>query len=477
MTLARRTLLLGAGAFGLAACKRNKDPIVPEIWDDAPVPERAEALGKLAPPWPAPARAVLDSGLITYWLVEPDAPQVHVRLFVPDHDGRPLPALVARTVGRTLRAEVQRRLGRSAARAQLQRAAGRLELHVTGPASSLPRIARALAQPLDPASRTDKLSSALVRAREKEARDGSERTALDVATACTVGALLGLPMDTQRIDPARATAASGAVLLDAWQRMLDPRRCALVVHAPQPADDVPAIFDLLARWRGSGRVDAPESSLARLRWTPPGPAATSQLFTDGGAPLRLPSEPVSRGAKLVVGRLLDTPTPKDRAIARLAQRIAAATLDVRLAVVGPHALLMANETIRETNAEATAQRLVEDLGTLGRTRVPQQQLFTAAQLWLGARVVQASLDGEDWTALWSQSMDLASTDADIPRALATDATAMLTVEAEALAVFTKANFDPKLGTPGWAWSLAGATRKMERQLSRFASTMPVAPEG
>ncbi|MEM6290173.1 MAG: hypothetical protein AAGA54_02880 [Myxococcota bacterium] len=477
MTLRRRTVLLGASALGLAACKRNKDPIVPEVWDEAPVPERAEALGKLAPPWPAPARAVLDSGLITYWLLEPEAPQVHVRLFIPDHDGQPFPALVARTIGRTLRAEVQRRLGRSAARAELQRAAGRLELHVTGPASALPRIARALAQPLDPAARSDKLATSLVRAREKEAREGTERTALDVATACTVGALLGLPMDSQRIDPTRAGTVRDAVLLDAWQRMLDPRRCALVVHAPQAAEEVPAIFDLLARWRGEGRADAADSSLARLRWTPPEPTSASQLFTDGGAPLRLPTEPVSRGAKLVVGRLLDTPTPQDRAMARLAQRIAAETLDVRVAVVGPHALLMANETMRETSAEATAQRLIEALGSLGRTRAPQQQLFTAAQLWLGARVVQASLDGEDWTALWSQSMDLATTDADIPRALATDAAAMLAIDGEGLAAFTKANFDPKLGTPGWAWSLAGATRKMERQLSRFAATVPVGPEG
>ena len=41
-----------------------------------------------------------------------------------------------------------------------------------------------------------------------------------------------------------------------------------------------------------------------------------------------------------------------------------------------------------------------------RARPTTQDLFQVAQLWLGARMVAASVNGEDWTALWSESLDL-----------------------------------------------------------------------
>lgn len=472
----RRRFLWGAAALPLVGCKRNKEAVVPEIWDEAPVPERAEALGKLAPPWPAPARGTLDSGLLTYWLHDPGATQAHVRLMLPDHDTDPLPALVVRALVGTLRKQVRRGMGRVGARVSQSRRAGRAELALSGPTDALPRMASALALPLSRGPKANRgLGPALLQARARAARDGEARTALDVATATTVGALLGASLDSQRIDASRAEAYDADVLLDAWARLLDPRRCALVIHAAQAPDDLPRLLAGFDRWTGVGRRDAPASSLKRLRWAPKDVGALGHLMTDGGAPLLLPAEKAAGTAHLVMGCRLDTASVNDRASARLAQRLIGESQDARLALAGPTGVFTVSTSVSDKSVESRAQSLVESLAAMGRNRSPSQRLFTAAQLWLGARVVQASLEGEDWTALWSESMDLANAEADIPRALAADAAAMLSIEPDPLAAWIADNLDPRLGKTGWAWALAGATDKMQRALSRMTETRAVAP--
>ena len=476
MTLSRRHLLWGTAALTVASCKRNKEAVVPEVWDEAPVPERAEALGKLAPPWPAPARGTLDSGLLTYWLHDPGATQAHVRLMLPDHDGDPLPALVVRSIVGTLRKQVRRGMGRVGARVSQARRAGRVELALSGPADALPRMASALALSLSRGPKANRgLGPALLQARARAARDGEARTTVDVATATTISALLGTSLDSQRIDPSRAESYDTEVLLDAWSRLLDPRRCALVIHTAQAPDDLPRLLAGFDRWTGVGRRDAPDSSLARLRWTPKDVGDLGHLMTDGGTALLLPTEKAAGTAHLVMGCRLDTATVTERANARLAQRLIGESQDARLALAGPTAVFTIGTAVSDKSIESRAQSLVESLSAMGRNRSPSQRLFTAAQLWLGARVVQASLDGEDWTALWSESMDLANAEADIPRALAADAAAMLAIEPDPLAAWIAERLDPRLGKAGWAWALAGATDKMQRALSRMTETRPVAP--
>lgn len=476
MSSTRRTWMLGAGAAMLTACKRKEDPVVPEIWDEAPVPERAEALGRLAPPWPAPARGTLESGLLTYWLHDPGATTAHLRLFFPDHDGAPLPALATRSVATALQQSVQRGMGRIGGRVRQTRRVGRLELELSGPAQALPRMAAALARPLARSTKVERARPAtLLRARTRVARDGEARTALDVATASTVAALLGVSMDSQRIDASRASTLDADALLDTWNRVLDPRRCVLVVHAPQTPDDMPGALSGFEAWTGAGRRERAEGSLARLRWTPPQAEGAAHLLVDGGAALQLPSEKVTNGASVVMGCRLQTPDQATRATARLAQRLLAESYDARLALCGPDAVFTINSPVSERSVEKRARALAEGLAAAGTERMPTQRLFTAAQLWLGARVVQASLDGEDWTALWSESMDLADTEADIPRALAADAAAMLSVQPKALTAWVHTQLDPKTGAAPWAWSLAGATDRMRRTVSRFASTKTIAP--
>lgn len=472
--LRRRSILWGAAAL-LAACKRNEDPVVPEIWDDAPVPGRAEALGRLAPPWPAPARATLDNGLLTYWLHDPDASAAHVRLLMPDFDQDPLPSLAVRTVAELLQQTARRGMGRAGVSARQTRRAGRIELALSGPSQALPRMLAALARPLGRPTKADRRrTAALLQARTRVARNGEGRTALDVAMASTVASLLGTSLDSQRIDPSRAESLGADVLARTWDTVLDPRRCVLVLHTPQAPDTLPDAFVGLERWTGVGRREAPGSSLARLRWTPPS-VDPQNVMVDGGAPLLLPEERVTNGSSLVFGARLPTPDLQQRAMARLAQRLLAESHDARLALSGPLGVFTVNTPVSEKSVEARARALAQGLADAGNNRAPRQRLFTAAQLWLGARVVQASLEGEDWTALWSESMDLASSEADIPRALADDAAAMLSIEPEPLAAWTREHLDPRLSKTAWAWALGGATDRMQRPLSRLTKTQPLAP--
>ena len=79
LALALALPLVGA----LTTCKRHLAPPVQEVWDEEPVPDQAEAIGNLAPPWSAPVRGQLDNGLLTFWLHEADTAALHVRVLVP----------------------------------------------------------------------------------------------------------------------------------------------------------------------------------------------------------------------------------------------------------------------------------------------------------------------------------------------------------------------------------------------------------
>jgi hypothetical protein len=63
-------------------------------------------------------------------------------------------------------------------------------------------------------------------------------------------------------------------------------------------------------------------------------------------------------------------------------------------------------------------------------------------------MVAASLAGEDWTALWSESLDLAASDGDIAAALARDAQAMLAATPEEVVAWQQRWLDLQTSEPG-----------------------------
>ena len=175
----------------------------------------------------------------------------------------------------------------------------------------------------------------------------------------------------------------------------------------------------------------------------------------------------SRGKPVVLlGRTIATPTARDRAMARIAHRMLQEETEASLSIAGDLAVLAIALPVSASDPDDGLEKELEALHELAKDRPQRQRVFQAARLWLGARMVQASLDGEDWTALWSESMDLADDDGDIARALAREASLMLDTNPETLATWTRTWIDPLEGRGGWVWVGAGIEGRTERRLSR-----------
>lgn len=466
----RRTMLaalasLGATTLG-AACKRTVAPKVDEVWDEAPAVGQAEALAGLAPPWGAPTVAQLDSGLMTLWLHEPQAPVTHVRLLLPTGDEEPLrSASVVAVLQAHLLTTLSNRGRNRALAVDAAHGADRIEVALHGPQVRTGAALAVLASVLGARAPEAGLEAARG---EVLSRLGAATSPDEHAMAALVASLLGREQSEQRVDRAELEAMSREDLLAGWEALVDPRRVVLVVHAGEDANAHRASLRQLAeRWRGRGRRPVPPTALARLRTTSAPPVQTGRLLAEPATPLRV--LPQTEGDPvLVLGRVLPTPRAEDRSLARLAQRVLQEELDARLVIRGDYGLFLVRVPLSSREPERSATEAIDALAALASTRQPQQRLFQAAQLWLGARVVQASLGGEDWTALWSEAIDLALSDEAIAGALARDATTMLEPDPAAFQQWLQRWIDPRSGEPGWQWLVAGAPDRITRRLARIA---------
>jgi hypothetical protein len=472
-----------------------------EIFDEAATPAQTEALGSLAPPWPAPERVVLANGLLVHWLHEPETPALHVRLLLPTHALRPAlqgaPALLA---ARALALELEQLAARPTAgegarrlatRVELRGAVDRLEVAVHGVAGETGAVLVGIADVLaaDPAR-------ALAQARRQLAAELRPVDAEALATSEVAAALTGGDAARERVDRAALQDVGDRQLLDAWRALTDPRQALLVVHASgRLADEATtaAATDMAAVWRqkvsllpGNDAAAEPQA-LVRLRRAK-GPAPGKQHLTKAPLAELRRVDPPSRGrAQLVLGRAIPTATPRERSLARLAQRRLQEQFDARLVVVGPWSLFTLHVPLAgagkpkknldllesteppkdgepDPGADPLTRRLRRELTSVRdalRARPLTQDLFQSAQLWLGARMVAASVAGEDWTLLWSESLDLASSDGDIAGALARDAQAMLAATPEEVVAWQQRWLDLQASEPGWVWTLVGAEAEVQ----------------
>lgn len=475
-------LLLSLGT----GCRKREPPKV-EIFDEAATPAQTEALGSLAPPWPAPERVVLANGLLVHWLHEAETPALHLRLILPTHALKPAlqgtPALVA---ARALALELERLSPRLAVRVELQPGLDRLELAVHGVVGETDAVLSGLADALagDP-------TRALAQARRQLLGELGPLDAEALAASELVAALRGGESSRERIDIAalQAQGVTESQLLDAWKALTDPRQALLVVHARARLSDAAGttgVAELTERWRqqvnllAGNEARSEPQALLRLRPRESAASSTNHLTRAPIAPLRRIEPPGSGRPLLVIGRAIPTATARDRSLARLAQRRLQEQFDVRLTVAGPWAalslhvplaglgkakpaldLLEGTDPPKDPEAESQdplTRRLRRELTVIRdalRQRPTTQDLFQAAQLWLGARMVAASLAGEDWTALWSESLDLAANDGDIAAALARDAQAMLAATPEEVVAWQQRWLDLQTSQPGWTWVLVG----------------------
>ncbi len=518
--ISRRALMVFVGTaglgLGLGACKRREMPKV-ELLDEDGTPPETEAISALAPPWPPAERVVLGNDLLVHWLTEEGSPALHVRVLLPTHGLDDLPRGAATVVAEALAIELRRWTQRYGTSVELASKIDRYEVAVHGLDSKMDAIIAGLGRVVA----IEEPEGLLIRARDAVAAGLPKIDAEVLALTTLVGILDDRDPARDRLSQEDVRDLEAKALVGAWEAIVDPKRAMLVVHAGRPVGER-AMTRLAKAWsRGgllSGLGKANDQALERLRPAPQGRAARGKGAERSGSDKRLRGAPKAplhliqlppeeRGSMLVLGRIMPLPTVEDRARARLAQRVLQEEVDARLTIVGDRGLFVVKTGIRRgrlAKDDASAKgkdakkkdkkkdkdkdapkdpraaylvEILDETRELLRARAPRLRLAQAAELWLGARMVQASLTGEDWTGLWSESMDLSLTEAEIGGALARDAQAMLAIDPEELAEFSRKWLDFDGGEPGWAWVVASNEADIGKALKQIAKVAPVGDEG
>ncbi|PRQ00559.1 hypothetical protein [Enhygromyxa salina] len=458
----RAALVVGVAVVGglTGGCRCNKETLAPIVFETGSDREPVDPNSVLAPPWEPPLVAQLDNGAVMHWLRETDSPAFHVRVLLPTAvDADKLSAAATTAALEAIELRLSARLRRIFdARLELSSRPGRVEIAIHGRDADAEELLAALASTFADAGNPKLLAIAQgkVLARHREAGPSA------LAAAALASKLLDHPLAHEYASKQDLLDLSKNRLEKGWSLLTDPRDAVVLVHSGRsPADEgmSEAVARLGTRWKapigfGSGKPNVTD----RLRAPAPKRIADTFLLTEQ-APASLsfhPGKP-ERGNRAVVmiGRVIPTPTIESRTLARLCQRLLQEELDVRLLVAGPISILAIKVRVSSTDPVASLQRIIARMQVFNATPQPRERLEQAANLWLGARVVEASLSGEDWTSLWSESIDLAGNDREIFVALARDAQGMLELEPEQVQAYMAEWFDPQAGQPGWMWAAAG----------------------
>jgi len=422
--------------------------------------------GPQTPPWDSPTQVALDNGLLVHWLHEQDSLAFNLRLLFPTTmRAESMDAAITHIAFRATERDLTRRLAPLGAHLTTSSAAGRMELSIQAPAEAAEAVLDRLAKSLGKGSPLRLLASEKGRAFSKIQR----RSAAEVVSAHITSDLLDLPLSHQLIAPAQVKALDLEQLKDGWWALHDPRQVVAIIHTGRSAADLQKKLSQLAdTWETRALLRGPiKSVFERLRAPIPAPnhvvsSPRGLLLSDPVPPIQVVPGAVSTGKHttlLVLGRILPASTAPERAMARLAQRLLQERLDARLLISGSTAVLLVRIRISQSDPVGSVDKALKRLQAHASGDDPPERLRQAAQLWLGARIVDASLRGDDWTMAWSESIDLAQDKLALPTALAQDAQLLQEISPDDLGQWRKRWLDPSSGDPGWIWMLAGADVK------------------
>jgi hypothetical protein len=425
--------------------------------------------------WTRIERSVLANGLLVHALPEEDAAGLHLRLLIPtEHPRLEISAAELNIIAGALRESLSRRTRGLHLRVATSAGPGRVELIVRANAKDASRVYSSLGQALGNEP-SDKFLSGLL---TRERKDHERIDTGEAASNALLSTLLGLSRSHFHSSAAEVDALTNASIRKLWRSFLNPRNCLLVVHGPQAlAESSEALESLSNGWKSSGAAAvfaAPsESAVERIRPNSEKSRARARKAVGDRHLLGSPSAPIgvmddletpSRHPVVALGRIIPTPTAKDRALARLAQRVISQDSDLRLVVAGPISVLILRGRVSPADAKVSVTKAVAKLEAHANESFDPLRMQMAARLWLGARVVAASLEQEDWTGLYGEALDLANEDEEMGASLARDAQHMLEATPEELLEFTKRWFAPTSGEGGWSWWVAGVDDEARNSL-------------
>lgn len=465
--MTRRLGLAVVAVLALGGC-RHKERLAPVDFNAEAAVGDVDREATLAPAWPAPIRAKLDNGAILQWLVETEAPVFNVRLVLPLRPEAKLDAATTSVVAAALQIDLTRRLRRQGAQVGVQQRAGRIELFIRG----YDEDAQIILNTLTSALANRKPERVLAQAQGKTTASFRAPDASGRAAATLAATLLGLDPSAELAEKEAIVALARPRLEKGWQTLLDPKGSVIIVHAGRAPEELSdAVRRLAGTWNSRGLRSGSDGVLERVRGPAPGKRGT-RILAEPQAPLVIVDAQTQGRPVLMFGRVIPTPTTKDRALARLTQRMLQEEVDARLVVAGDVSLFSVRVPLTGRAPDKSVAKVIERLDRFAATEHQPERMRQATQLWLGARVVEASFEAEDWTSLWSESLDLANDDTDIGVALARDARAMLEADPKTVRKWQEKWLLPRGGEPGWAWVAAGVTPEIQEKLAQLA---PLAP--
>lgn len=457
-----------AGLVAASAC-RPKDTMKPVDFESLDPNSKAASDTKQAPNWGDVRPTRLPSKASIMVLDEPGTGLINLRLLAAtDPAQRAASTMVLAYAARdALRERVELVRGQ----VRIEFGADRLELVVSGNAANSQELLDALNGAFEQVPSARQLATTRGRLLGELPRPDTMAFAVAGATS----AVLERPLHTQLVSADGLLRLTPEELRTAWERTFSPDRTLLMVHTDISRANIdPALSDFAKTWprkvafanlfRGlSELIDVFHQPPRRERDRRARPS-----MNKGPAPI-VRAEPPNGALKgrptLVIARMIPLPTMEARALARLTQRTLQSTVDARLSIEGTQGVWLYRVSMDPTEP---AESLTSELARLQDQvrRSPQRwELEQAANLWLGARVVGASLRHEDWTAMASEALSLSETDEEIALSLSRDAIAMNETTPEALHEFALTYLLPTRDDQAWRWFVSGVDDQALREMN------------
>jgi len=457
--MSRRSLhtVFVAGVLAASAC-RPKNTMKPVVFEALDPNSTAASDTAQAPRWGTIRPKRLASKASVLVLDEPGAASLRLRLLVALE---PTQAAASTMVAAYTAVDLLRthlRLLRGQVR--LEFGADRLEFFVEGSAANGKEILDALERTFEQTPKNRQFAA--TRGRLLGELPRPDTTAFAIAGATS--AVLERPLKTQLVSPEWLVGLESDEINEAWDRTFSSDRTLLIVHADVARINIgPSIKKFGADWPRKiafGNLFRGLTNVIDVFHTPGRRERKTKLSLRKSPPRIVSVAPPTGDLKgrptLVIARLLTLPSTQDRALARLTQRHLQTALDVRLSIEGTKGLWLYRISL---DPEQPAASVAREVARIQREveRLPQRwELEQATSLWLGARLVEASLDGDDWTGMASEALSLSEKDTEIATSLGRDAAAMGEISPEVLHEFALGQVLPARDDPEWRWVVVGA---------------------